>query len=72
MPFTFEYPPKISSSRQKKIDLFQYESIAVSVRMAKRNPKWMGDMAKADDEAKRELNELSLTHLGHASPYFTP
>lgn len=72
MPFTFEYPPKISSIRQKKIDLFQYESIAVSVRMAKRNPKWMGDMAKADDEAKRELNELSLTHLGYASPYFTP
>ena len=72
MAFAFEYPPKLSSDLKNRINLFQYESIAVNVRMSKRNPKWMGDMAKADNEAKKELNELSLTYLGYASPYYTP
>jgi len=74
MAFSSVYPPtpSVASGMREKINRFQYEAIAVRARMAERNPRWMGDMAKADNEAKRELNELSLTHLGYASPYFTP
>jgi len=74
MAFSSVYPPppSVASGMWDKINRFQYEAIGVRIRMAERNTRWTGDMAKADDEAKRELNELSLTHLGYASPYFTP
>jgi hypothetical protein len=73
MAFSFVYPPPpaVASAMRDKINRFQYEAVAVNVRMSERNPRWTGDMSKADDQAKKELNELSLAHLGYASPYYT-
>ena len=73
MAFSSIYPPPpaVASVIREKTNRFQYEAVAVHVRMSERNPRWTGDMSKADDQAKKELNELSLAHLGYASPYYT-